>query len=409
MTQYAYRARDRRGGTISGVMTAESQDELAQRLRVQGMSVLSITQRGRAGNGILGTLSSISVGSPRIKQADIVLFANQLAVMVDTGVPLAEALDAIVQQTSNPTLQRVLGRVAEAVESGETFSDALEEYPKHFSTMFVSLVRAGEASGNLGPMLVNVAEYLVDAQETRRRVLGSLAYPIFMASLAAVVLVVLLAYVLPKFTKIYAHKGDVLPVPTQVLLSASQFVTGHWIWLVCGAAALAAGLVLFLKTAVGRRLADTLKLRMPVIGDVCRKYYIARSFRALGTMVAAGVPVITALEITRRTMSNCHFQAVFDRAIERVSSGETLSDQFFATEFVPVTTAQMIFAGEKSGRLGQVLLKVSEFCDRDLKDAMKTLTTLLEPAMIAGMGLLVGGVAISLLLPMFTINKTLTK
>lgn len=406
MAQYAYRARDRRGGIISGVLSAPTQDDLTQQLRVQGMSVLSIVQRSGDG-GLLGKLSSIQLGSPRVKQADIVLFANQLAVMVDTGVPLSEALDAIVQQTDNVTLRGVLGAVAEDVESGETFSGALEKYPKYFSTMFVSLVRAGEESGNLGAMLTDVAEYLVEAQETRRQIRGAMAYPAFMATLSVVVVVVLMTFVLPKFTKIYSQKGAVLPAPTKVLLAMSDFVTGHWIVLTGATAAAVFGTVVFLRRPAGKRFLDTVLIRAPIIGDVARKYSMSRSFRALGTMVAAGVPVMNSLEIARRTATNCHFEAIFTRAIEKVSEGETLSDQFFCTELIPVTTAQMVFAGEKSGRLGEVLLKVSAFANRDLKGAIKTMTTMLEPLMIAGMGLIVGGIAISLLMPMLTMSKAM--
>lgn len=406
MAQYAYRARDRRGGIISGVLSAVTQDDLTQQLRVEGMSVLSITQR-RGDGGLLGKLSRIQFGSPRIKQSDIVLFANQLAVMVDTGVPLAEALDAILQQTDNVTLRKVLSAVSEDVEGGETFSDALEKYPKYFSTMFVSMVRAGEESGNLGAMLTDVAEYLVEAQETRRQIKGAMAYPAFMATLAVVVVVVLMTFVLPKFTKIYEQKKAILPVPTRILLNLSDFVTGHWMVLVGVVAVVVTAAVIFLRRPAGKRFLDTVIIRSPVFGDVARKYGMSRSFRALGTMVAAGVPVISALEIARRTATNSHFGAMFTRAIEKVSEGETLSDQFFASEFIPVTTAQMIFAGEKSGRLGEVLLKVSAFANRDLKGAVKTMTTMLEPLMIAVMGVIVGGIAISLLLPMLTMSKVM--
>jgi len=403
MTQFAYRARDRRGAMVSGVMTAESRDDLTQRLQVQGMNVLSVVRRSGGGGGLL----NVQVFAPRITRKDIVFFANQLAVMVDTGVPLAEALDAIVQQSSNPTFQRVLARIAEDVESGETFSDALEKHPKHFNTMFVSLARSGEAAGNLGEMLTNVAEHLVEAQDTRRQVFGALAYPAFMITMAAVVVVVLLTVVLPKFTTIYAHKNAVLPAPTRVLLGVSTFCTTYWIPIVAVLVALVSGAVLFFRSTTGRRVADTLKLRLPLLGRVMQKYYMARSFRALGTMVTAGVPVMTALEIARTTATNSHFADIFDRAVEKVSQGEMLSDQFFCAEYIPVTTAQMVFAGEKAGRLGEVLLKVSSFANQDLKGAVKQMTTLLEPALIAVMGLFVGGVAISLLLPMFTINKVM--
>ncbi len=408
MPQYAYRARDRRGTVVSGVLAAPTEEDLSQQLRVRGMMVLEIAMRSARGRG-LGALGNIHVLRPRVKLADLVYFANQLSVMVDTGVPLPEALEAIVQQTTNPTFREVLAEVADDVESGMPFSEALEKHPKHFNNMFVSLVRAGETTGNLGRMLTDVATYLSDSQETRRRVYGALAYPAFMACLAVVVLTVLLTFVLPKFTKIYENKGALLPAPTRVLLGLSQLLTHHWIVILVAVVALVVGAVFFFRRPVGQRFADALKIRFPVMGRVAVKYYTARSFRALGTMIDAGVPVITALEIARRTARNSYFREVFDEALGRVSEGEMLSDQFFRTDLVPVTTAQMIFAGEKAGRLGEVLLKVSHFCDQDLKGALKQMSTLLEPLLIGLMGLLVGGIAISLLLPMFTISKVITK
>ena len=407
MLQFAYRARDARGSMVSGVLAAPDQKELVHQLRMQGMTVQSVALRATGGG--LGGLAGIQIGKPRVKLNEVVYFANQLAVMIDTGVPLPEALEALSQQAQNPTFKEVLTSIAADVDGGEAFSDALQKHPKQFNAMFVSLVRAGESSGNLGGMLNSVADYLVEAQETRRQVLGALAYPIFMASLAVVVVIVLMAFVLPRFTKIYAHKEAVLPTPTLILMTISNFCTAHWILVVTSAVILVVGLLLFLRQDVGQRFLHTLQIRLPIVKEVCLKLYIARAFRALGTMVAAGVPVIQALEIARQTASNSHFVEIFDRAIEKVTGGETLADQFFCSSLIPVTTSQMIFAGEKSGRLGEVLLKISGFCERDLKNAVKKMTTMLEPALIAFMGIFVGGIAIALLLPMFNISRVLAK
>lgn len=407
MSEFAYRARDRRGGMVSGVLKGGSQDEILHTLRGQGMSVLSVSARGSTGP--LARLQAIQVGPSKVTQKDIVYFTNQLSVMVDTGVPLPEALRAIVQQTTSPALRTVLSQVAEDVDNGESFSDSLGKHPKVFGTMVVSLIRAGEVSGNLGTMLTRVAEYLVEAQETRRQVVGAMIYPAFMMLMAITVVVVLMVVVLPRFTKIYGDKGAALPGPTRVLLAMSDFCMAYWIPLVVVTVAVVVGLVLTLRTEGGRRVADRVKLKMPVFGPVLRKFYMARAFRALGTMVNAGVPVLDALEIARATASNEAFAAVFDRAVERVREGETLADQFFCSDLIPVTMGQMIYAGESSGQLGSVMLKVSQFCDRDLKAGLKTMTNMLEPALIAFMGLFVGGVAVALLLPMFTINKVITQ
>lgn len=407
MAQFAYRARDTRGGLASGVLVAGSQEDVVRQLRQEGKSVLSVVLRSAGGS--LGWLGNIQIGRPRVKQSDVVHFATQLAVMVDSGVPIAEALDTLVQQTVNPTFQDILRQVARDVESGQPLSEALAKYPKQFNPMFVSLVRAGESSGHLGQMLNNVSDYLVESYETRRTIVGALTYPIFLLCLSVVVVVILMTVVLPKFTKIFASKHATLPLPTRVLMAMSDFVTGHWLPLLLGLVVLIGGAIIFLRSPAGRRLADLIKIRSPLLGGVCLKFYIARAFRALGTMIAAGVPVITALEIARRTAGNEQFRAVFDRAIDRVSEGETLADQFFCTDLIPVTTSQMVFAGEKAGRLGDVLIRVSGFCDRELKDAAKRMTTMIEPLLIAFMGVLVGGIAISLLLPLFTISRVITK
>jgi type IV pilus assembly protein PilC len=407
MAQFAYRARDARGGLVSGVLVARTQEDVVRQLRQEGKSILSVVLRSAGGS--LSGLAAIRIGKSRVKQSDVVHFASQLAVMVDSGVPIAEALDTLVQQTVNPTFQDILRQIAQDVEGGEPLSEALEKHPKQFNPMFVSLVRAGESSGHLGQMLNNVSEYLVESYEAQRKIIGTLTYPIFLLCLAVIVVVVLMTVVLPKFTKIFASKGATLPLPTRMLMGLSGFVTGHWLPLVLGLIVVIGGAVLLLHHPAGRRLADRIKIRAPLLGAVCLKFYIARAFRALGTMIASGVPVITALEIARRTAGNEYFRAVFDRAIERVSEGETLADQFFCTDLIPVTTSQMVFAGEKAGRLGDVLLRVSGFCDRELKDAAKRMTTMLEPLLIVFMGVLVGGIAISLLLPLFTISRVMTR
>jgi type IV pilus assembly protein PilC len=407
MPQYAYRARDRRGSMVSGVLVAQTEDDLQRLLRHQGMTILKVTLRG--GNAVIDRLRSVQVGKPRVKSDDVVYFANQLAVMIETGVPLPEALNSIVQQTGNSTFRAALEEVTNDVESGQQFSEALEKHGRYFNSMFVSLVRAGEASGNLSMMLTRVAEDLVQSQETAKKVKGSMTYPIFMLTMSAIVVVVLMPVVLPKFKGVYANKGAALPLPTQVLMTTSDFMVDNWMILLPLLAALVAGLWFGGRTARGRRICDTLKIRLPVLGNVCRKLYIARSFRVLGIMVDAGVPVIDALKIARQTARNSHFQAVFDQAAAHVSDGEPLADQFFTTELVPVTMSQMIHAGERSGKLGDVLIRVSGFCDREFQAAVKQMTTMLEPALVGFMGLFIGGVAMALLLPMMTMSSVIAK
>ena len=344
-------------------------------------------------------------GSKKVKKDDVIFFAAQLAVMVDTGVPLSEAMDMIGSQTEHSGLKQLLAEVSEDVKGGMEFSSALDKHPKQFDTLFVSLMRASEASGTMGPMLQRVSDYMEEQRKTRKRIKGAMIYPACMLGFCVIIIICLLVFILPKFEKIYAGKKAILPAPTRVLLALSHGITDYWPFILGGLVAGIGGLVMFLRTPGGQQALDTFRIRMPIMGGMFRKACLARSLRCLSVMVSTGVSMIEGLDITSRVSGNRHFKAVWDKVAEGVKEGSSVSDGLMDSPLIPGNVCQMISAGEKSGKLGMVMDRVARFCEEDLKVAVKAITDMIEPAMIIIMGVIVGGIAMALLLPVFKMSK----
>jgi type IV pilus assembly protein PilC len=397
MPTFSYEIRDERGRMESGTLTAGSAAEATEQLRSQGNTVVSLRAMGGVG-----------VHLRRIKTDDVIFLANQLAVMVDTGVPLSEALDAIASSTNHTGMQAMVSDLSEQVKSGVEFSTALENYPKVFSNLFISLMRASEVSGTMGPMLQRASAYMGQDRETRKQIKGALVYPVCMLSFCVVVVIALLVFVLPRFESIYAGKGALLPLPTRILLGASRGLIANWLAIAIGLVATVGGLVYYVRTDTGRRVKDRALLAMPLLGTMFRKANLARSLRTMSTMVSTGVSMLDGLEITARVASNVFYKEVWLNLAERVKEGSTLSSQLFECPLIPRTTAQMIDAGERTGKLGLVMDRVAEFCEDDLKISVKAITSMIEPIMIITMGLLVGGIAMALLLPIFNMSKMMS-
>jgi len=397
--QFIYEIREPTGQCVSGVLTANDTSDAMQQLRRAGRVILSLKEQVRA--------DAPPAVLRRIRQDDILYFANQLAVMVDTGVPLTEALDAIAAQTDHSGMKAMLDAIADRVKGGEEFSRALEHYPKQFSRLFVAMMRASEASGTMGVMLRRVCDYMAQERDTVKRVKGAMVYPVCMLTFCAAVVIALLVFVLPRFKSVYAAKGAVLPAPTQILLSVSEGLCNNWLLLLGGAAVLGVGGLLALRTPAGRTFMDGVRIRLPLIGPMYRKACLSRSLRTMATMVSTGVSVLEGLRITGTVAGNVHYEKIWRELAERIKEGSSMADELYKCPLVPRTVSQMIAAGERTGKLGDVMNRLADFCDADLKVAIKTLTTMIEPAMIIIMGLLIGGIAMALLLPVFSISKVM--
>jgi len=340
-----------------------------------------------------------------VRRHEIIYLTNQLAIMVDTGVTLSSALTSILQQEQNPTLRRVLAELRSAVEAGEDFSAALARHPKYFDHTYVSLVRVSEATGSLPEMLDRIGTYLRKQLETRNKVRAAMAYPAVMLVMAICVTVFLLTWVMPKFTPIFDNRGMQLPTPTRIMMTASDVLIGYWYLWVGGTVALIAGGIASLRTEPGRQAWDWLKISLPVLGSAMRKVIISRTIRTLGVMVQSGISMLDALRLAADVSGNRHYERLWLRVLDEVTNGAEIHAALAGSPLLPSTLVQMIRSGEETGKLDKVLARVSDYYDQEVETALKAATSLIEPLMIAGMGVVVGGIGLALLLPVFSLSK----
>jgi len=397
--QFIYEIREVTGQCTSGTLTAASASEAMQQLRKAGRIILSLKEYARD--------DVPAAPLRRVRQDDILYFANQLAVMVDTGVPLTEALDAIAAQSDHSGMKALLESIADKVKGGEEFSKALEHYPRQFNKVFVAMMRASEASGTMGTMLRRVSDYMGQERDTIRRVKGAMVYPVCMLVFCAAVVIGLMIFVLPRFKNVYAAKGAVLPTPTRVLLNTSEGLCTHWPTLLGLAAVVVTAGWLVFRSPAGRRVLDGVRIHLPLVGPMYRKACLSRSLRTMATMVTTGVSMLEGLRITADVAGNVHYEKIWRELAERIQEGSGMADELYKCPLVPRTVSQMIAAGERTGKLGDVMNRLADFCDEELRVAIKTLTTMIEPAMIIVMGLLIGSIALALLLPVFSVSKVM--
>lgn len=348
----------------------------------------------------------------KVKQSELILFSTQLSVMLDSGVVLSDALDAIAEQAEYGTFKMIIDDVAQKVKSGDNFSKALAWYPKVFNTMFISMVKASEASGRMAEMLDVLSGYLNFESETRKRIKGALTYPFIMALMAVAATGTLMFFVLPRFMGIYESRGAALPKLTQVLVGFSrilgniQIMTG-----VVTAAILASiGLYYWAGTLSGRRVIDFIKIRTPVLGTMFVDTVVTRSMRIMATMINTGVNLLESIEVTQGSCQNYYFQRLWMGVDEKIRAGYQLSESILissGSELIAPGIIQMLRAGEKSGKLGEVCDKVSVFYEKKLEASIRSVMALIEPLMITIMGTIIGTIAIALLLPVFRISSVI--
>jgi type IV pilus assembly protein PilC len=405
---YSFRARDAAGGLVSGALVASSADEVARRLRADGKFVLHVGD-GPAAPAQAVDASEIrhAEAAKRVKRDDVIAFAQQIGVMTETGVPLAEALQAFRQQTRSTDFGVILDLLIQDIENGDSLSNAMSRWPKTFPPIMVSLMKASEASGTMSRMLTRVASYLAKERRTVRQIKGALSYPIFMMLIGIVITVFLMAYVLPRFARIYEQRSASLPLPTRFLLAVSDFIiTQAHVYVPVLAGVLVAWLI-WRKRPSGRRAVDWLRLNVPILRRLFGQLYLTRASRTMATLLAAGVNLLDIINICRGVTANVYWNDLWQRMDEMVRNGRQLSDAMSGTTVVPPNVVSMVAAGERAGRLAEVMERIAEFSDDELDAAVRQTTTFIEPVMICVMGAVVGGVAIALLLPIFTIGNVM--
>jgi type IV pilus assembly protein PilC len=415
MPAFAYVARDDAGSLVEGEVNAPSPAEAARIVRGEGKFVVRLAPKGgRAAESAkaVGRASEKpvlhkSVFGEKYRPEDLIYFTNQLAVMIETGVSLSEALDACRHEGNSPRFARALDGVVEEVNGGSEFSAALAQHPTVFPAIYVALIKASEASGMMGPMLERLAQHLQSQREMSKKIKGAITYPIVMFVFAIGVTIFLMTYVLPKFAAIYAGREASLPTITRALMGFSGGLVSVGPYMLAGLVPLVGGAIWYLRTPQGRLKIDTLKFRIPLIGLLFHKTYLARSLHTLGTMIQSGVSVLDAVTLTSGVCGSMTYERMWSAVHDRLESGKQISDALADYEQVPRAIKKMLSAGERGGQLGPVMERVAKHCESDLNVAIKTLTSMIEPAIVMFLGVIVGGLVLALLLPIFTISRAM--
>ncbi len=398
MPTFGYVVKDKLGKTHTGTLDAESRNTLIEQLWRREFVVLSIEERGH------GAFAVLKVGQSHVKSEQLVIFSRQLATMVDSGIPIAQALDVLGDQMEDRTFRQILKKVRGDIEAGSSLSEAIGRHPRAFSHFFVNMVRAGESSGRLDEILDRVAAYIEKVSVLQRKVRASLFYPAFVTVLAIGITTFLLVVIVPKFKEIFLALGGELPVPTQLLLGLSEFIGKYLAYEVLACLALVIGARLYIGTPTGRLWCDRLTLRVPVIGKLLQKVFIARFARTLATLVKSGVPILTALEIVAKTAGNKVVEGAVLAARASIKEGENIASPLALSQVFPTMVTRMISVGEKTGELEKMLTKIADFYENEVDAAVTALTSIIEPLVIAILGVVIGGIVIALFLPIFKIS-----
>lgn len=396
--QYRYAARTKTGESQEGVVEASSYSAALDTLHRAGLVVISLEELSQ-----LRILQAISGFFQRVKVKEVVVFSRQLATLFEASVPLVESLRTLAAQADNAYLREVLTGVADDVDAGTQFSQALAKFPRIFSPFYVSMVESGEVSGKLQDALEFLAAHEEKEYALRQKVRGALVYPAVVVGVFILVGVLMMVYVVPNLTTILKDFGGELPLPTRVLIFTSEALRRWGLALLGLAVAAVFGLRRYLRTGAGKNLFDRLLLRLPVLGEMFRKIYIARFAENLSTLIKGGLPIIRSLEITANVVGNAVFGALIRRAMEEVKGGSTISSVLAKDPQVPPMVAQMIAVGERSGKIDAILVSLSRFYAREVDAMVANLTTLIEPFIIVFLGGAVAALVASILLPIYNI------
>ena len=401
MASFVYVARETgTGREIRSTVEAATEPAAIAALLNRNLLVVSIQEKvgkkGRTGGG-------------RVGLADLVIFTRQLATMIDAGLAMVQSLQALAEQTTNKVMRDVIRDICTRVESGDSFSEALQKHPKAFSRLYYSMVAAGEKGGLLAEILARLATYLENSARLRKKVKSAIMYPTVVTIVAILITIFLLVKVVPVFGEIYAGFGGQLPAPTQFLISLSDIVKKYIILFVLGGGGLVYGWLSFIKTKTGREFWDSRRIKLPIFGSIAHKICLARFTRTLASLIRSGVPILEVLQIVSQTVSNVVMEKAIKVAASDIERGESISAALAKHPIFPNMIIRMISAGEQTGKIDNMLERISDFLDEEIETTLSGLTSLIEPILIVFLGVVVGGMVICMFLPIFKLADLVSK
>ncbi len=399
---FTYKVKDKQAKVLSGNLEAESQSAVAQKLRSMGYTIISIAEKTEAPT--VEELFQRFQMFQRVKSKDLAVFSRQFATMINAGLPITRCLSILAEQTTNSFLAKVIMDVQKDVEAGQALSTAMAKHPKAFSTMFVSMVRAGEASGVLDQILLRIADHLQADMELKGKIKSAMAYPVVMFGITIIITFVMITFLVPVFAKMFKDMGGELPFATRMLIMMSDVINSVYGLLILGVLIGAVfGFKAFKKTEQGNYIWDSFKLKLPVFGQLVAKVSLARFARTLGTLMASGTPILNALDIVSDTVGNAVVSKGVMAARVSIKEGETIAKPLSESKVFPPMVIQMINVGEETGALETMCVKIADFYEQEVGNAVEALTSMIEPLLIVFLGIIVGGIIVALYLPMFEI------
>jgi type IV pilus assembly protein PilC len=422
MPNFHYIALDQNGQEIAGVIDATSDAEAINALRSQQLYPTQVVQEGKGDTASIkkraksssakakGKAAVKATGTAKVKGKTLMIFTRQLATLIDSGLPLLRGLTVLGRQEPQPVMKSTINTLADSVQTGSTFSESLQQYPRIFNKLYVNMVKAGELGGVLEIVLNRLAEYQEKAQKLKNKIVAAMVYPIIVMFIAVAIMIFLMLVIVPKFEGIFKDmlQGKPLPWLTQVVIGMSRWIGANFIYLAIGAFGLVVFWKIFSSTKGGRVAIDKAKLRMPIFGDVQRKTAISRFTRTLGTLVTSGVPILQALNITRETAGNVVVSDAINKVHDAVKEGESMVAPLDGSGVFPPMVISMVDVGEETGQLPEMLLKIADVYEDEVDNSVSALTSLLEPLMIVFLAVVVGVIVMALFLPLISIIQNLS-
>ena len=404
MITFSYQARDSTGRIVSGIQDALNEDTAVTSLMSRGLMVLSLQKK------VVATRMRKRVWT--VKETDLVLFARQLATMIDAGISLVQSLTALYEQCDprrQKSLRHVISDVTSRIEGGETFHEAISKHPRVFTRLFVSMAKAGETGGLLAGVLDRLAGFLEASARLRKKVKSAMMYPVIVICIAFAITTFLIVRVVPIFAEIFADFGAKLPAPTQFLIDLSNFVRGEWYFLVLGIGGVIFGVRTFVRSKRGKQLTDRWKLKLPGFGPLIHKIAMSRFARTFAQLIRSGVPILEVLDIVGGSSGNHVIEENIRSVAVDVEKGDNLSTALSKKKIFPAMLLRMVAAGEATGKIDAMLEKMADFWDEEIEATLDGLTSLIEPMLICFLGVIVGGIVIAMFLPIFKLNEVVSQ